>query len=110
MNGPLALAAIVDIETCDVRFPTSLRLDGSDAMHHAPDYSAAYVVVRTDAPDDLAGHGFAFTLGRGTEVQVAAIDALAPLLVGLPLDETLADMGSLWRLLVRDSQLRWLGP
>jgi L-fuconate dehydratase len=101
---------VTGIETSDVRFPTSADLDGSDAMHLAPDYSAAYVIVRTDAADGLAGHGFAFTLGRGTEVQVAAIDALAPLLVGLRLDETLADMGGLSRLLVSDSHLRWLGP
>jgi L-fuconate dehydratase len=101
---------ITGIETCDVRFPTSLSMDGSDAMHDAPDYSLAYVVVRTDAPDGLAGHGFAFTLGRGTEVQVAAIEAFAPLVAGLRLDETLADMGLLWRRLVGDSHLRWLGP
>jgi L-fuconate dehydratase len=101
---------LTGIETRDVRFPTSVTLDGSDAMHHDPDYSAAYLVVRTDAPDGLAGHGFAFTLGRGTEVQVAAIDALAPLLVGLGLEATLADMGGLGRRLVRDSHLRWLGP
>jgi L-fuconate dehydratase len=103
-------AQITRVETADVRFPTSLHLDGSDAMNHAPDYSAAYVVVGTDAPDGLTGHGFAFTIGRGTEVQVKAIEALEPLLVGLPLDETLADMGGLWRRLVRDSHLRWLGP
>jgi L-fuconate dehydratase len=103
-------AEITRVETHDVRFPTSRNLDGSDAMNHAPDYSAAYVIVGTDAPDGLTGHGFAFTIGRGTEVQVAAIEALAPLLVGLSLDETLADMGRVWRRLVGDSQLRWLGP
>jgi L-fuconate dehydratase len=108
MTNPTA--QITRLETHDVRFPTSLSLDGSDAMNHAPDYSAAYVIVETDAPDGLAGHGFAFTIGRGTEVQVAAIESLAPFLVGLPLDETLADMGGLWRRLVGDSQLRWLGP
>jgi L-fuconate dehydratase len=101
---------ITALETFDVRFRTSVHLDGSDAMHEAPDYSAAYVIVRTDAPGDLAGHGFAFTIGRGNEVQVAAIEALAPLVVGLDLDETLADLGGFWRRLVRDSQLRWLGP
>jgi L-fuconate dehydratase len=103
-------ARITAVETCDVRFPTSLELDGSDAMNAAPDYSAAYVVIRTDAPDGLAGHGFAFTIGRGTEVQVAAIEAFAPLVQGLEVDATLADLGALWRRLVGDSQLRWLGP
>jgi L-fuconate dehydratase len=101
---------IVAIDTYDIRFPTSRELDGSDAMNPNPDYSAAYVVVRTDAGDDLEGHGFAFTIGRGNDVQVAAIEALAPFVVGLPLEETLADMGGTWRLLVHDPQLRWLGP
>jgi L-fuconate dehydratase len=101
---------IIAIETHDIRFPTSRELDGSDAMNPDPDYSAAYVIVRTDAPDGLSGHGFAFTIGRGNEVQVAAIRALAPFVVGLPLDETLADLGGIWRRLVHDSQLRWLGP
>jgi L-fuconate dehydratase len=93
-----------------VRFPTSLTLDGSDAMNPAPDYSAAYVILRTDAPDGLAGHGFAFTIGRGTQVQAAAIEALAPLVAGVELEELSTGMGDLWRRLVGDSQLRWLGP
>jgi L-fuconate dehydratase len=101
---------ITALETYDVRFPTSRELDGSDAMNPDPDYSAAYVIVRTDAPDGLAGHGFAFTIGRGNDIQVAAIRSLTPFLVGAPLTETLADMGGLWRRLVHDSQLRWLGP
>ncbi|WP_030228792.1 enolase C-terminal domain-like protein [Actinoalloteichus caeruleus] len=103
-------ASIVAIDTQDIRFPTSRELDGSDAMNPDPDYSAAYVVVRTDAADGLEGHGFAFTIGRGNDVQVAAIRTLAPALVGRPLDDTLADLGGLWRSLVHDSQLRWLGP
>jgi L-fuconate dehydratase len=101
---------ITSLATYDVRFPTSRELDGSDAMNPDPDYSAAYVVIRTDSPDGLEGHGFAFTIGRGNEVQVAAIRALEPLVVGLPLEHTLAHMGGLWRRLVHDSQLRWLGP
>lgn len=103
------MAYITSIETSDVRFPTSLTLDGSDAMNPDPDYSLAYVIVRTDerGPE---GHGFAFTIGRGTEVQVAAIEALAPLVEGLDVDELRADMGGFWRRLTGDSQLRWLGP
>jgi L-fuconate dehydratase len=103
-------STITALETIDVRFPTSRDLDGSDAMNSHPDYSAAYVIVRTDAADGLDGHGFAFTIGRGNEVQVAAIDALAPLVVGLELEPVLADMGGFWRRLAGDSQLRWLGP
>jgi L-fuconate dehydratase len=98
---------ITTLETSDVRFPTSRHLDGSDAMNPDPDYSAAYVVIGTDADDGLEGHGFAFTIGRGNDVQVAAIRALEPFLVGLPVD---ASMGEVWRRLVHDSQLRWLGP
>ncbi|HEX5404717.1 MAG TPA: enolase C-terminal domain-like protein [Pseudonocardiaceae bacterium] len=98
---------IVALDTYDIRFPTSRDLDGSDAMNPDPDYSAAYVVVRTDIGD---GHGFAFTIGRGNDVQVAAIRALAPFLVGRPVADVLTDMGGTWRLLVHDPQLRWLGP
>jgi len=104
------LPTIAALETADIRFPTSRALDGSDAMNPDPDYSAAYVVVKTDAGDGLEGHGFAFTVGRGTEIQVAAIDALEPLVAGLDLDAVLADMAGFWRSLVTDSQLRWLGP
>ncbi|MEU8337182.1 enolase C-terminal domain-like protein [Micromonospora tulbaghiae] len=98
------------LETHDIRFPTSTALDGSDAMNPDPDYSAAYVVLRTDAPDGLEGHGFAFTIGRGNDVQRAAIDALAPYLVDRKVNDVLDDLGGFWRELVHDSQLRWLGP
>jgi L-fuconate dehydratase len=104
------MTRIAELQTIDVRFPTSRRLDGSDAMNPSPDYSGAYVILRTDAGDGLEGHALAFTIGRGTEVQVAAIDALAPLVVGLELEPLLADTGAFWRRLAGDSQLRWLGP
>ena len=110
------MSTILGFDTYDVRFPTSLRLDGSDAMNPSPDYSAAYVVLRTDAADPaepgaaLAGHGFVFTIGRGNDVQLAAIRALEPLVAGLDVDETLAGIGALYRRLVWDSPLRWLGP
>ena len=101
---------IVRAVTYDVRFPTSLTGAGSDAMNVDPDYSAAYVVLETDGPAGLEGHGLTFTIGRGTEVCVAAIEALAPHVVGAAVDELVADLGGLWRRLVTDSQLRWLGP
>jgi L-fuconate dehydratase len=106
----LRVSRITALETADVRFPTSLLLDGSDAMNPDPDYSAAYVQIRTDAADGLVGHGFVFTIGRGNDVQVAAIEALAGRLVGRDVEALLADMGGTWRELVHDSQLRWLGP
>ncbi|MGW4113858.1 enolase C-terminal domain-like protein [Actinosynnema sp. NPDC004786] len=96
--------------THDIRFPTSLELDGSDAMNPDPDYSAAYVVITTDDPDGHEGHGFAFTIGRGNEVQAVAIDALREHVVGRDLEATMADLGGVWRDMVHDSQLRWLGP
>ena len=100
---------IVRAITYDVRFPTSRSGAGSDAMNPDPDYSAAYVALETSDPA-LTGHGLTFTIGRGTEVCVAAIEALAPHVVGATVDELLADLGGLWRRLVTDTQLRWLGP
>ena len=79
-------------------------------MHTDPDYSAAYVVLRTDAGDGLEGHGLTFTSGRGTEVCVAAIRALQPFVVGRTLNGIAGDMRGFWRSLASDSQLRWLGP
>ncbi|MCE7083063.1 enolase C-terminal domain-like protein [Streptomyces sp. ST2-7A] len=107
---------MIAVDTVDVRFPTSRYLDGSDAMNPDPDYSAAYLVLRTDesgppdSPGPLTGHGFAFTIGRGNDVQVAAIDALRPHLIGRRVEELCADPGSVYRDLTGDSQLRWLGP
>ncbi|MFH8983111.1 enolase C-terminal domain-like protein [Streptomyces varsoviensis] len=101
---------VTALDTYDIRFPTSRELDGSDAMNPDPDYSAAYLVLRTDAADGAEGHGFTFTIGRGNDVQVAAIGALRAHVVGRPVDELCADPGSLARDLTGDSQLRWLGP
>jgi L-fuconate dehydratase len=101
---------ITGIDARDVRFPTSENLDGSDAMNQAPDYSAAYVVLETDSPEGLEGHGLTFTIGRGNELCVAAIEALAPLVVGETLESFAGDMGAFWRRITGDSQLRWLGP
>ena len=102
-------AQIIDLRCTDVRFPTSTDLAGSDAMNPDPDYSAAYLELITDDPA-LRGHGLTFTIGRGTEVQVAALEALRPHLIGLDVDAVVADLGSAYRRLVHDSQLRWLGP
>jgi L-fuconate dehydratase len=100
---------IVDLKTFDVRFPTSRNLDGSDAMNDAPDYSAAYVVLETDVPG-LSGHGMTFTTGRGNELCVAGIEALAPLIVGRDFGSITSDLGAFWSSLVDDGQLRWVGP
>jgi len=99
---------ISSVDTFDIRFPTSRQRDGSDAMNPFPDYSAAYIVLRTTAGAE--GHGFVFTVGRGTEIEVAAIRSLATMVTGLPVDELVADPGALARRLIGDSQIRWLGP
>src|ERR687886_2121928 len=99
---------ITEVVARDIRFPTSENLDGSDAMNRAPDYSAAYAILKTDT--DLEGHGLTFTIGRGNELCVAAIEALAPLVVGRTLESFTEDMGAFWRHVTGDSQLRWVGP
>jgi L-fuconate dehydratase len=104
------MAVITALDTHDVRFPTSRELDGSDAMNPDPDYSAAYVKLRTDDASGLCGHGFVFTIGRGNEVQAAALVALRPLVVGRRVEEVINDLGAFARSLTNDSQLRWLGP
>ena len=110
MTSPWTDRTIVAMDVYDIRFPTSDHQDGSDAMNADPDYSAAYVVVRTDADDSLEGHGLTFTIGRGNELCVAAAEALRPLLVGRSLASITSDMGAFWRHIVGDSQLRWVGP
>jgi L-fuconate dehydratase len=99
---------IVDLRSIDLRFPTARAAIGTDAMHPDPDYSAAYVTLQTDA--GLEGHGLTFTIGRGNEICVAAIDAFRHLVVGCRLEDLTADFGAFWRRLAGDSQLRWLGP
>ena len=101
------MTVIKDIIVRDIRFPTSNSLDGSDAMNVNPNYSAAYVVLKTDSEQE--GHGLTFTIGRGNELCVAAIEALKPLVVGLTIDSGV-DMGAVWKHLTSDSHLRWVGP
>jgi L-fuconate dehydratase len=105
----MSMPRITRQRTYDLRFPTSKFLDGSDAMNPAPDYSAAYVILETDDPG-LTGHGFTFTIGRGNEICVTAIEAFRPFIEGRPLEEIVANMGIFWRQLAGDSQLRWVGP
>ncbi len=99
---------ITRVEALDIRFPTSRQHIGSDAMNADPDYSAAYCVLHTDSR--LEGHGLTFTIGRGNELCVAAIQALAPLVLGKTLESLAENMGVFWRLITGDSQLRWVGP
>lgn len=104
------MSQITEVEVIDLRFPTSLSLDGSDAMNPDPDYSAAYLIVSTDAEPKETGHGFVFTIGRGNDIQTEAIRVVAETLIGRNVEAIVADMGGFWKELVHDSQLRWLGP
>ncbi len=101
---------IVDILIKDIRFPTSKSLDGSDAMNPDPDYSAAYIILKTNCTNNTEGHGLTFTIGRGNELCVAAIESLSHLILGKRLSEFTANMGAFWKMITGDSQLRWLGP
>jgi L-fuconate dehydratase len=97
------------VRVLDVRFPTSKYLDGSDAMNPDRDYSAAYVVLGTDQPG-LEGHGLTLTIGCGSEICCAAIEAMRHIVVGLDLAWIAEDMGRFWRHITSDRQLRWIGP
>src|SRR5882762_2974362 len=99
---------ITAIQTVDLRFPTSLHQIGSDAVNKDPDYSAAYCIVQTDS--EFEGHGLTFTLGRGTELCVLAIQYLSRALVGREVSAITEDMGAFARQLIADTQFRWLGP
>ncbi|AKG43416.1 L-fuconate dehydratase [Streptomyces xiamenensis] len=103
------MTTIVSVDVTDVRFPTSATMDGSDAMNKDGDYSAAYVVIRTDDPE-LSGFGFTFTIGRGNDICVLAARLRGRPLVGRSVEEVVADLGGTYRELKSDSQLRWLGP
>ncbi|SDR71054.1 L-fuconate dehydratase [Brevibacterium siliguriense] len=104
------MSQISEVEVIDLRFPTSLSLDGSDAMNPDPDYSAAYLIVTTDAAPADSGHGFVFTIGRGNDIQTEAIRVIAETLIGRNVEAIIDDMGGFWKELVHDSQMRWLGP
>ena len=100
---------ITNVIVRDIRFPTSLTLDGSDAVNVDPDYSATYVLLETDSPA-LRGYGLTFTNGRGNEVSVAAVHALKHHLLGRTLESVVTDFAGFWLRITSDSQVRWLGP
>jgi L-fuconate dehydratase len=101
---------VQDVQCVDVRFPTSLEKDGSDAVNVDPDYSAAYVTLRVDDDTWPVGHAFVFTCGRGNALMCRAIETVATLLPDQPVEWMLEHLGGVARALVHDSQMRWLGP
>jgi L-fuconate dehydratase len=98
---------ITSVTARDIRFPTSRHLDGSDSLN-VGDYSATYVTVKTDGGPE--GHGLTFTNGRGNEIGVACVRAIAPLVEGRTFESITSDMRSFYRALTQDAQLRWIGP
>lgn len=103
------MTTITHAEVLDIRFPTSITADGSDAMNKDGDYSAAYVILRTDDPE-LSGFGFTFTIGRGNNVCCLAAEERVKPLIGRTVEEVVGDLGGVYRDLKSDSQMRWLGP
>ncbi|CAC5399709.1 fucD [Mytilus coruscus] len=99
---------ITDLIVKDIRFPTSLEKDGSDAMHKSPDYSLAYVTVKTDS--EIEGRGMTFTVGRGTHIVCCAVEAFKKLVVGQKLADIFGDFGQFWQSICSEDQIRWLGP
>src|SRR5256885_17006982 len=98
---------ITDIIVRDVRFPTSASKAGSDAMNPDPDYSASYVVLKTDG--ELRGHGLTFTNGRGNELCVSAIEALNTHALGRKLESIVEEFGRFWNDVSSYNRLRWMG-
>ena len=103
------MTKIKDIKVQDIRFPTSLDLTGSDAIHIDPDYSATYVTIYT-GEKELTGYGLAFTLGKGNDIVAKCIEHYFPIFLNITLDELESNIGKLWYECVDHSQLRWLGP
>jgi len=101
---------IESVAAIDIRFPTARYKIGSDGMNIDPDYSAAYVILKTNHPRGLEGHGLTFTIGQGNELCVKAIEALSSLVIGKEISRFTADMAAFWRMITGDSQYLWLGP
>ena len=99
---------ITNVRVVDLRFPTSRESIGSDAVNKDPNYSAAYCILETDA--EIEGHGLTFTLGRGTELCVTAIQYLSKFVCDRTLESITSDLNGLYLQLVGDTQFRWLGP
>jgi len=99
---------ITSLSTCDIRFPTSEQLDGSDATNKDPDYSAAYVTIETEQGNQ--GFSLIFTIGRGNDICCLAVESMRHLVIGHDLDDIKANMGHFYDQLRSDSQIRWLGP
>lgn len=83
-----------------------LLLSFFDCKHTDPNYSCAYVTIRT--AQGIEGHGLSFTIGRGTEIVVKAVKSLSYLVVGESAIDIYKDFAQFWRSLTSETQLRWV--
>jgi L-fuconate dehydratase len=98
---------IKEAATRDVRYPIGAG-HGSDAIHRAPIYSYA-VTLLTDENGSV-GSGLAFTLGEGTQLVCEAARFYAESLVGIEIEELMAQFGNWQKAMADEQQFRWLGP
>ena len=98
---------IQQISFRDARFPIG-HGHGSDAIHKDPIYS--YAVTQLHDDQGRTGVGLAFTLGEGNQLVCEAARFYAQRLVGKPIEEIMANFGSIQRGMADEQQFRWLGP
>ncbi|XP_055625030.1 mitochondrial enolase superfamily member 1-like isoform X2 [Toxorhynchites rutilus septentrionalis] len=99
---------ITTLEAKDIRWPTSLGAHGSDAMHTDPDYSCVYVTINTE--EGIYGNGLTFTLGRGTDIVLLAVNSMKRMVEQRTTESIFQNFALFWRELTSESQLRWIGP
>jgi L-fuconate dehydratase len=95
------------ILTYDARFPLPPGA-GTDSIHATAEYCLAVTLLGTAS--GLTGTGFVLTLGDGNELVCKAIEMLSKPLLGLSIEEVMANFGSFSRKIADHSALRWLGP
>jgi L-fuconate dehydratase len=98
---------IQSVEAIDARFALPDGA-GSDAVHTNPEYCMAVTRLATDRK--TSGSGITLTLGDGSRLVCEAIDVLAKPLVGLEINELMANYGRFSQQLADDPCMRWLGP
>jgi L-fuconate dehydratase len=103
----MSAAIITTVTTRDARFPLGPGA-GSDAIHRDPVYSYAVTLLQDDK--GRIGSGLAFTLGEGNQLVCEAARFYAQRLVGKPIEDIMANFGSLQKTMADEQQFRWLGP
>jgi L-fuconate dehydratase len=99
---------VVDrIAAFDMRYPLTGGA-GSDAVHTDPEYSLAVTHLHTCI--GRSSTGITLTLGEGNRLVCDAIEVLARPLVGLEIEELMANFGTFSKRLADDPAMRWLGP